>query len=149
MNFDDTNTSSHEGNINKQINTINTIRNSYSTNYTVHGMAKIFHGLLWEKILWLIVLLSCFGTVFYFTYGFYIEFSAHNIRTEFRLKSLKEVTLPTITLCTNHPLEIHAMCYKNRPLGWGRNCTYNVVPIPGVCSCSTVHECKEDDSCRV
>ena len=117
-------TSSYD--INTQINTINTIRNTYSTSYTVHGMAKIFHGLLWERALWFIVLLSCLGTVLYFTHGFYVEYTNYEIRTEFRLKSLKTVTLPTITLCENSPLEIHALCYKDISLWEGGRCTqYN------------------------
>ena len=105
--------------IDTRMNTIKTILNSYSTNFTVHGMTKIFHGLLWERILWLTILLSCIGTVTYFTYGFYIEYRHYDISTEFRLKVSPAIKLPTITFCVNEPLSFKSMCYKGKELsGW-------------------------------
>ena len=83
-------------------------------------MTKIFHGLLWERILWLTILLSCIantiGTVTYFTYGFYVEYRHYDISTEFRLKVSPAIKLPTITFCENAPLSFKSMCYKDKDL---------------------------------
>ena len=92
------------------------IRSTYTNNFTIHGLAKVLYGLLWEKFLWIIVLGSCLGTVSYFSYGFYTDYVQYDIYTEFRLKSSTKIALPTITICErSKPFD--------KTINWGGPCS--------------------------
>ena len=89
-----------------------TIRTSYITNSTIHGLGKIFTGVWWERIVWLVALCICIGVIGHFTTGFYADYRKHDVRTEIRMHTAKNVPYPAITICKGSPLNM-VLCYKN------------------------------------
>ena len=99
------------------------ILTSYRENFTMHGLSKIFNGVLWEKLLWLAALLACLGVIFHFTQGFYKEYLRYDIRTEIRMKTSRSLLLPAITICKPDEFIDFVVCYKNKSLVDGSPCS--------------------------
>ena len=113
--------------------TPDTIRTSYITNSTIHGLAKIFTGVWWERITWFIALSICIGVVAHFTLGFYEDYQKHDVRTEIRMHTAGNTSYPAATICgVANLLDLFLpLCYKNITLD-DRPCTYKNIFIDQV-----------------
>ena len=108
---------------------------SYGENFTIHGLSKIFGGVLLERIFWFTIVVASLAFVAYESHGFYMQYKLHDIRTEVRIKPDNNIILPVLTICRS--LRIYGKeyngfanevrCYKNRSLYTndnGRQCTH-------------------------
>ena len=91
---------------------------SYKDNFTVHGMTKIFTGHPVESIVWFVLLLLCLVFVGRESYYFYKEYITFDIRTEMRMTTVEDMTLPTITVCSMGPVQMvrKGVQWKNESL---------------------------------
>ena len=95
---------------------------SYQENFSIHGLAKIFGGAIFERVFWFLTLAGCLGFVAVKCNGFYMEYIQYDVRTEVRIKSDDNITLPALTICKSIKLmgQHHkgfvneVKCYKNK-----------------------------------
>ena len=99
--------------------TLNSVRNSYRDNFTVHGLSKVFIGWGWEWLVWFIVLITSLGTVSFFAHQFYREYIHFDIRTETRVKTSTNITIPAVTICQSPQFTL-SYCFKNMTIILGR-----------------------------
>ena len=98
--------------------------NAYGEGFTIHGLSKIFAGVLLEKIFWFVILAACLGFFIHEGRSFFAEYKKYNVRTEVSIKTDSSITLPTVTVCRS--LSIYGSeymgflneirCYKNQSL---------------------------------
>ena len=89
---------------------------SYTEGFSIHGLTKIFLGHSVEKIIWFALLVSCLVFVGRETYYFYEEYKRYDIRTEVRMTTEENITLPAITICNHfNKMQIieQDVCWKN------------------------------------
>ena len=84
----------------------------YRENFTVHGLSKVFTGNRWEKATWCCILMASLSFVIQQSYHFFIIYQMFDIRTEIRVKTSKDITLPAITLCKRDMGDF--ICHKNK-----------------------------------
>ena len=109
---------------NSNIQNTKTFIKSYKENFSIHGLAKIFEGAFFERIFWFIILASSLGFVAYKSNEFYTEYTKYDVRTEVRIKSDDNITLPALTICKSYRLfgkDVKGFvndveCYKNKVL---------------------------------
>ena len=77
------------------------VARSYTEGFSVHGLIKVFLSHPVEKIIWFVLLVSCLVFVGHETYNFYEEYKRYDSRTEIRMTTEENITLPAITIC-NH-----------------------------------------------
>ena len=95
---------------------------TYIDGFTIHGLSKIFGGVLYEKIFWFTVLAACLGFFISQGYFFFIEYKKYDVRTEVRIKSDTNINLPAVTICRSLNIRNYEFsgfvnenrCYKNR-----------------------------------
>ena len=100
--------------------TLDEIRESYMHNFTLHGLTKICMGLWWERLIWFASLTTCIAIVVHFALGFYQQYIKYDVRTEIRVSTSKNISLPALTVCYrlcefcdfDFPTDI--ACYKNK-----------------------------------
>ena len=85
--------------VNQDMGLYEMVCKTYRDNFTTHGLSKIFTGLMWEKIFWFTSLFGSLSIIVYFTYGFYVEYNQFDYRTEIRVQTSQNITLPTATIC--------------------------------------------------
>ena len=98
---------------------IKEIKNSYKDGFSVHGLTKIFTGHPVEQCLWFGLLLSCLIFVGRESYYFYAEYQRHDIRTEVRITTDKNMTLPVMTICGKNVETMISdadICWNNRSI---------------------------------
>ena len=60
------------------------------------------------------------GFVIYATYGFIQEYYAFNVQTDMKIKSAREISLPSVSICESGPRGF--TCYRNRTMSNNNKC---------------------------
>ena len=97
------------------------IRTSYRDGLTIHGLTKLLTGVWWERIIWFFALSICIGIIAYFTTGFFNEYNKHDVRTEIRIQTARNLSYPAATICSDHP--VATLCQNNKTYLHGEPCT--------------------------
>ena len=87
---------------------------SYSSNFTIHGISKIWHGQWLEKILWGLVTIITFSFIIYFGFMYLTRYLAYEHRTLIDYEEQQSIALPVITLCPSLTFLNTFYCYKNQ-----------------------------------
>ena len=85
-------------------------------------MSKVFTGKLWEKVLWLIVLLASMIFVGNASLGFIEQYRAFDTLTDIKIHSVAEVPLPTFSICDTSPGGF--VCYENKTVSASGRCVH-------------------------
>ena len=96
---------------------LNQVVRSYKGNFTVHGMSRVVTGHPIERIVWLGLLISCLLFVGRESFYFYKYYRRYEV-TEVRMTTVKNITLPAMTICSKNPYEIimSEVCWENMSL---------------------------------
>ena len=93
------------------------VLSNFTDTLTMHGLPRIFTGHIVLRMLWLLFVLVAVGMSIYTCHKHWIAYSAHDIRTEIRVKNQQEILLPSITLCSKEHFGLKYLeCYQNRSI---------------------------------
>ena len=90
------------------------IQSSYSKEFTIHGLSRIFHGNLFESIFWFIWVAGMVSFAAYLGHIYYTRYESREFRVEKRITDVKEITMPAITVCDK--IDKSISCFNNRSL---------------------------------
>ena len=90
------------------------LKDSYSRNFTIHGVSRIIHGKPVECIFWFILVAGIISVVLYSCNTYYSKYTNNEFRIENRAKTLNEITLPAIIICQN--IRDSLKCFNEKPL---------------------------------
>ena len=87
---------------------------SYSSNFSIHGLSKVCHGLLLERLIWGFCTMAIFSFILYMGYLYVARYLAKGVRTEFTYEEHQEMDLPPISFCLSRTFFSTSFCYKNQ-----------------------------------
>ena len=104
---------------------ISELKDSYSKQFTVHGLSRVCMGKRFERLIWGLFLLAAFAFSGYLLYSLYSRFMRREVYTKVEFVHEKRIKLPTISLCSRkylekcsvYPIYPPALCrklYQNR-----------------------------------
>ena len=90
------------------------IQSSYSKEFTIHGLSRIFHGNPFESIFWFCWIAGMVSFAAYLGHIYYSRYANNEFRLETRIKDVKEITMPALTVCDK--IDKSISCFKNKSL---------------------------------
>ena len=97
-----------------KMQTIGQIQRSYSKEFTIHGLSRIFHGKRFERIFWFFWLAGMVSFAAYLGHSYYTRYASREFRLETRQRDINEIVMPTITVCED--IKRRICCFNNKSL---------------------------------
>ena len=82
------------------------LKKTYSKQFTVHGLSRVFMGRKLERLVWGLFLLAAFAFSGYLLYSLYSRFMKREVYTKVEFVHEKKIKLPTISLCSRQYLQL-------------------------------------------
>ena len=88
------------------------LQQSYSQNFTIHGLSRIIHGGKKERLIWLLMFLTALLATGYMNRLCIWQYAKGEVRTEVRLEHKQSQTWPVVTFCLRDVIWHHHYCIK-------------------------------------
>ena len=96
------------------VNKIKKIQGSYGRTLTMHGASRVLYGSPFERVFWLLWVVGMMSLTAYLGTEYFTKYSDRESRIEKRFRDVKELPIPTITVCDN--IQDRITCFNNKTL---------------------------------
>ena len=112
---------------------------SYSGNFSIHGLTRILHGDVKDRVIWFLLFLTALIAAGYMNRNAIRQYAERHIRTEILIERREEQHWPTIAFCPGPIITHDIFCSKNLSLigsSYTKQCS-NDPPLPYVIKITT------------
>ena len=114
--------SQEEPNVNFAPSRFQELLDSYSSSFTVHGLSKIWHGTLIERLFWGVCIVAISSFIMYMGSIYVTRYLAKGVRSDITYEEHQEIDMPALSFCLKSTFFNTFFCYNNTSIHPGITC---------------------------